>query len=137
MAQEPRVSTPIVKVGLVTIDAAGRMLVVRKRGGRTYILPGGKPEGEESDHTCLARELMEELGVHLRGASVYLGTFGAMAADMVGTMVMVRAYRGELHGDPSPQAEIEEMRWVDMRNPDVPLSESILTGVIPAVLRGS
>jgi 8-oxo-dGTP diphosphatase len=125
----------IVKVGLVATDERGRLLVVRKRGGRTFILPGGKPEGDESDLSCLARELLEELGVHMRGAPAYLGTFGAPAADMPGSCVMLRAYRADIHGDPRPLAEIEEMRWIDPQAPDVAIADSIANGVIPALPR--
>lgn len=123
----------IVKVGLVALDAKGRLLVVRKRGGRTFILPGGKPEGDESDLSCLSREVLEELGVHVHGAPAYLGTFGAPAADMPESCVMVRAYRADLHGDPTPQAEIDEMRWIDPSAPDVLIADSIRNGVIPAL----
>jgi len=125
----------ILKIGLIVLDDEDRLLVVRKRGGRTFILPGGKPEGDESDLSCLARELMEELGVNIHGAPAYVGTFGAPAADIAGSTVMVRAYHGQIHGNPQAQAEIDEMRWIDMRAPDVLIADSIRNGVIPALLK--
>jgi 8-oxo-dGTP diphosphatase len=49
------------KVGLAVVSG-DRLLVVRKRGTGTFILPGGKPEGSEGDLATLAREVDEELG---------------------------------------------------------------------------
>ncbi|WP_457489191.1 NUDIX domain-containing protein, partial [Tardiphaga sp. P5_C10] len=59
----------IVKIGLAVTDGA-RLLLVRKRGGRSYILPGGKPEQGESDFQALAREVEEELGCSIDTYSV-------------------------------------------------------------------
>lgn len=123
----------IVKIGLILQDDAGRLLIVRKHGGRTFILPGGKPDADESDMTCLMREVMEELGVHVYGNIDYLGTYGAPAADMEDRMVMVRAYRGQVHGDPTPRSEIAEMHWMDIHDPDVPIADTIRKGIIPAI----
>jgi 8-oxo-dGTP diphosphatase len=124
---------PIIKIGLVKIDERGRLLVVRKHGGRTFILPGGKPEGDESDVSCLMRECHEEVGVGIVGAPVLIGTFGAPAADMKDRVVLVRAYTAQTVGEPVPQAEIEEIHWLDVDAPAVPIADSIRNGVIPTV----
>jgi 8-oxo-dGTP diphosphatase len=80
----------IVKIGLA-ITEANRLLLVRKRGGVSYILPGGKPEAGEDDYQALAREVDEELGCKLDIASlVFLGAFSDVAADMKNTVVTVR-----------------------------------------------
>lgn len=125
----------ILKIGLVTFNDAGELLVVRKRGGKTFILAGGKPEGAETDIAALAREVDEELGVTLASNPEYMGTYGAVAADMPTHMVMVRAYRGSLVGNPEPQNEIEELRWINPESPGVPIAESIANGVLPALRR--
>lgn len=122
----------IVKIGLVTLDDRGRVLVVRKEGGATFILPGGKPEGsDESDMACLERELGEELGVRPSGALDYMGRFSAPAADRPGDTVVLRAWRGAIHGEPSPRAEIAELRWIDPASPDVPIATSITEHLLP------
>jgi len=125
----------IVKIGLVATNDDGHLLVVRKHGGVTFILPGGKVEEDETDIQTLARELPEELGVTLAPGATSMGTFGAIAADMPTHMVMVRAYRGTFVGEPSPQAEIAELRWIDPAAPDVPIAESISNGILPALRR--
>jgi 8-oxo-dGTP diphosphatase len=101
----------ILKVGLAVTDM-DRLLVVRKKGGSSYILPGGKPESGEDDLQALTREIEEELGCQLDLATiVFLGSFSDSAADMVNTTVTVRLYAAQLIGDPAPQSEIENLKW--------------------------
>jgi hypothetical protein len=65
-------------VAAVIADGDGRVLLVRKRGSRTFIQPGGKREAGEDALTTLARELHEELGVTMRADSARrLGEFEA------------------------------------------------------------
>ncbi|KAB2897185.1 MAG: NUDIX domain-containing protein, partial [Dokdonella sp.] len=47
-------------VAAVIADDAGRVLLVRKRGSRIFIQPGGKPVAGEDALATLARELAEE-----------------------------------------------------------------------------
>ena len=46
----------ILKIGVAVTDA-DRLLLVRKKGTGSYILPGGKPEEGESDLQALKREV--------------------------------------------------------------------------------
>ena len=118
---------PIVIVAGVIRDAAGRVLLVRKRGTAVFMQPGGKPEEGESDLAALARGLDEELGCRLVEASVrYLGDVEADAAFERGRRVRASVYDVAVAGDIRPGGEIAEMRWVDPRASDVPLAA--LTG---------
>lgn len=120
----------IEKVGLAALDGE-RLLVVRKRGGSLFILPGGKPEREEGDLAALSRELDEELGCSVSSPSLS-GVFTDRAAGIADAVVVVRLYRGDLLGAPLPQAEIEELAWLDIRKPDsLPLAPSIVNGILP------
>ena len=124
----------IEKVGLAAIED-GRLLVVRKRGGAVFILPGGKPEGGESDLEALARELDEELGCAVT-SPVLQGTFKDVAAGQDDAVVVVRLYSGQIVGDPVPQAEIEETAWLDLRRPgSLPLAPSMVNAIVPHLRR--
>jgi 8-oxo-dGTP diphosphatase len=122
----------IVKIGLAVTDGE-RLLLVRKRGGRSYILPGGKPEHGEDDFQALAREIEEELGCGIIASSVcYLGSFSDIAADLENTVVTVRLYAARLAGTPTPTSEIEQLEWF---NPDlvnrITLAPSLQNQIVP------
>lgn len=101
----------ITKIGLAVVDG-DRMLLVKKRGSDFLILPGGKPEKNETDAQTLSRELEEELGCRVVSDQLnFLGTFSDEAAGMPGVRVTIRLYAGFLVGTPIPQAEIESVVW--------------------------
>jgi 8-oxo-dGTP diphosphatase len=118
------------KVGLATIEG-GCLLVVRKTGTQTFILPGGKPEGAENDLDTLSREVREELGCSICNLR-FEGAFTDIAADMFETIVTIRLYAGKLIGDPHPTSEIEELAWVPLAGPcDLPLAPSLTNKILP------
>ena len=120
----------LMKVGLAMIQE-DHLLVVRKQGTKTFILPGGKPEGGEKDLEALCRELQEELGCTLTEAR-FEGAFTDRAADLVNTVVTVRLYAGTLRGEPRPASEIEELAWVNLSEPiELPLAPSITNQILP------
>jgi 8-oxo-dGTP diphosphatase len=122
----------IVKIGLaVTIE--NRLLLVRKKGGESYILPGGKPELGEDDRQALIREIEEELGCGIDlDTFSYLGSFSDIAADLLNTTVTVRLYTAGLIGSPSPQSEIEKLAWFrpDAES-DLSLAPSLQNHIVP------
>jgi 8-oxo-dGTP diphosphatase len=122
----------IIKIGLAVVQD-GRLLLVRKRGSDCYILPGGKPERGEDDRTALRRELREELGCTLNPRRVrYLGAFHDRAAGLSDTEVMVKLYAGTLVGNPSPQAEIEQLIWFDPHtDASSELAPSLRNSIVP------
>jgi 8-oxo-dGTP diphosphatase len=121
-------------VGAIILDEAGRLLTVRKRGTQRFMLPGGKREPGEDDATALAREVREELGVAIVSA-VLLGRFEAPAANEPGATVRSCAYRIEIEGEISIQAEIEELLWIDpAAPPDVPIAPLLVRQILPALI---
>ncbi len=86
-----------------------KLLIVRKK--QTWILPGGKPEQNESDISCLIREVSEELsGTKLENISYYRGFEGRTPHK--GDVVQVRVYFAKIKGDLYlPSAEICEYAW--------------------------
>jgi 8-oxo-dGTP diphosphatase len=121
----------ILKIGLAVTDG-DRVLLVKKRGGHRFILPGGKPEVGEEDLQTLQREIHEELGCVIEAKSIeFLGSFTDWAADMTDVTVTVRLYKGRLIGRPSPKSEIESLRWVGNREDESSLAPSLRNQILP------
>lgn len=96
------------------IGQDGKTLLVRKRGTRAFMQPGGKIEQHEEAITALLRELHEELGLVVHPSHpVYLGRFLAPAANEPGWTVEAELFRVHIPGGVTPAAEIEEIAWVD------------------------
>lgn len=120
----------IEKIGLAVVED-GRLLVVRKRGGESFILPGGKPEREENDLAALAREIDEELGCSVTNVNLE-GVFADVAAGLDDAVVVVRLYSGKLQGEFGPRSEIEQQEWLELRRPPkLPLAPSITNSILP------
>jgi 8-oxo-dGTP diphosphatase len=122
----------ITKIGLAVMDG-DRILLVKKRGAEFLILPGGKPEKNETDAETLSRELQEELGCHLVSDQLaYLGTFSDEAAGMPDVHVTIRLYAGLLVGSPIPHAEIDSIVWWEPTEHDHSvLAPSLKNSILP------
>ena len=139
-AQTPGLATAhhreILKVGAAVL-VMGRLLIVRKKGTPSYILPGGKPEQGENDSQTLVREIQEELGCELNPQSIeFLGSFSDSAADLLNTKVTIRLYAAQLVGDPSPRAEIETIKWYCPNfDSDYSLAPSLRNQIVPFLFK--
>jgi len=119
-------------------DRAGRVLLVRKRGTKAFMQPGGKLDAGEDDITALSREISEELGCILDTESVLpLGAFDAVAANEPGFRVEANLYRVDVTGEISPSREIDEAIWVDPASPpDIHLAPLTRDHVLPLASQG-
>ncbi|QRY82088.1 NUDIX domain-containing protein [Pseudomonas sp. PDNC002] len=118
------------------LDDGGRLLLVRKRGTRAFMLPGGKHEPGETAIQALLRELGEELDLHLSpNALIPLGHFQADAANEPGMRVDAHVFIASLPHSVQPAAELEELAWL---NPDGETPQNLAPllreQVIPALL---
>ncbi len=96
------------------IGADGHTLLVRKRGTRAFMQPGGKIEAGEQPVHALVRELEEELGLRIDPAQArYLQQFSAPAANEPGHVVQAEVFLIRIDTPVTPAAEIEEVRWID------------------------
>lgn len=114
-------------------DNAGRMLVVRKRGTRVFMQPGGKIDAGETPSQALQREVYEELGVTLDVDSfTWLSREHAVAANEANTQVVADVFTVANTHWPAftLTAEIEEAHWLEAQD-DVPLAALTKEKIIP------
>jgi 8-oxo-dGTP diphosphatase len=119
-------------------DEAGRVLLVRKRGTKAFMQPGGKLDAGEDDVTALSREILEELGCLLVRASVRpLGAFDAVAANEPGLRIKGNLYHADITGEVTPSREIDEAIWIDPASPgDIHLAPLTRDHVLPLASTG-
>lgn len=127
MNQDIRIAAAII------LNRQGRMLMVRKRGTRFFMQPGGKIDAGETPLQALIRELREELALDLSpGLFRAHGSFSDRAANEDGHTVTAQLFSAFLDLDPEPQAEIEAILWqpLDLA-PQVPVAPLSLNHVLP------
>nr|WP_176697630.1 NUDIX domain-containing protein [Arthrobacter koreensis] len=102
-------------------DSDGRILLVRKRGTRKFMQPGGKLEAGEDFRTAAAREVNEELGLAVApGVLADIGRWYGPAANEANTYIDAGLFSLNLEGPrgtgsavvPQAAAEIEETLWL-------------------------
>ena len=130
-------SEPIRIVAALIRDEAGRVLLVRKRGTTAFMQPGGKHDPGEDDVAALARELDEELGCRVvRDWARPLGVFDCIAANEPERRVHAAVYAVEVTGAVAARAEIDEIAWIDPRQPpDIHLAPLTRDHVLPLAQR--
>ncbi|MBO0130691.1 MULTISPECIES: NUDIX hydrolase [Agrobacterium] len=123
----------IIIAAAVLLNERRQMLVVRKRGTTQFMQPGGKIDPGETPQQALHRELAEEIGLTLPDHAVrYEGVFREEAANEPGADVVAHAFIARLHTEVLPQAEIEEVRWLDLdAKPDLPIARLTETRMLP------
>ncbi len=117
----------------VILDEQGRLALVRKRGTKAFMQPGGKLEIDETPEACLRRELHEELAIEPGRARMRaLGTFAAPAANEPDAVVEAALYFVEGRFELKPAAEIAEVIWLDPTAiADVQLAPLTRNAVLP------
>ena len=121
------------KVGLLIVREK-RLLLCRKRRGTTLlILPGGKPEGDETEEQALGREIEEELGTTV-SAIEHCGRYEDEAAGDP-RRVNISLYTGLLAGEPVASGEIAELIWFGLGDDTELISPSLRRQILPDLLR--
>lgn len=102
----------LIKKSAMAIIRGNKLLVVRKKGSRDCLMPGGKPKRGESAVDALRRELLEEISCSVDDASLaLLGHFEDFTSDGK-SRVAIDLFAGEIAGEPKPSSEIEEVLWI-------------------------
>ena len=104
-------------VGAALVDDRGRVLVAQRGSGLLaglWEFPGGKVEAGESDLAALARECVEELGVHI-APQAFLGEVpldGVVAGGEPGASTL-RVWSGRITAGELVAHEHTELRWLE------------------------
>lgn len=125
----------IEKYGLLIIKE-GEFLINREFGTKFFLMPGGRPKGDEDFRDCLKREIMEELGCEIiDGTLNFFATFEDVAINDRDALVRISLYLGEIKGEPQVNSEIEEIKWFGKGDDTRLLSPIIKNKILPEVLK--
>jgi mutator protein MutT len=124
--------SPIIVVLAAIVERDGRLLVTRRVEGThlagLWEFPGGKCEAGETHEACLARELMEELGVSCDVGVEVFTTEHAYPDRIVRLHFRACTIAGE------PRALLgQEIRWVERSALDTltfPPADAALIGIL-------
>lgn len=132
----PPASANLKMVTAAVLYQKGKLLIARRPAGdklaNKWEFPGGKMEDGETPQACLARELLEELGIGVR-VGAYLGE--NLFRYPHGSIRLL-AYRISWEtGQLNPQVH-DEIKWVsleeldqyDFAPADVPFVEKLMSG---------
>lgn len=128
------ISVDIRKAGGIIIRD-GKLLVARSHGKETFIMPGGKPEGDETPKQTLVRELKEELNLSIvEGDLELFGTYRATAADRPDKIVEMTVFVVKnIASEPIASAEIAELAWISAAPENITVGSIIIHDVLPAL----
>ena len=123
---------------LITVAAAiilnnqQQLLVVRKKNTEFFMQVGGKLEPNELPEVTMLREIQEEIGCEAR-IEKFIGRFETMAANEPDHQLVSYVYFVELNEQPHIDAEIAEMKWIDLDDTDTRLAPLTKEVAIPWV----
>ncbi|MFH0905285.1 MAG: NUDIX domain-containing protein [bacterium] len=118
--------------GIIIRD--GRLLVERSLGKEFFIAPGGSIEQGETPRQALIRELQEEFAIDVVEADLEeFGVFYASAAGQEAKIVRMDVFTVKnWNGEPQPNSEVEEIRWITSEIPkDIKVGSVFKHEVLP------
>lgn len=102
----------IKKVGADIIKNRKLLVVSKKKYPDQFMLPGGKPEKNETELETLTRELQEELQLRVISTKL-LGKHETTSMFETEPLTMT-VYLTKVHGTPTPDTEIASYKWIDI-----------------------
>ena len=129
----------MVVVAVALVDAERRILLQQRAPGRAmaglWEFPGGKMEPGELPEAALARELEEELGIHVEGDSLEPACFASAPvgeSHMILLLYICRTWRGEPH--PLDASALKWLQPGEMRAEEMPPADRPLIAMLDALI---
>ena len=106
-------------MNVITVAAAiilnqhKQLLLVRKKNTQFFMQVGGKLEPNEAPEQTMIREIAEEISANAEIVQ-FIGRFETRAANEAGHQLISYVYQVNLDQAPQIDAEIAEMKWIDL-----------------------
>ena len=123
-------------MNVITVAAAiilnqhKQLLLVRKKNTQFFMQVGGKLELNELPEQTMLREIEEEISTTAQ-IQQFLGRFETLAANEAGHQLVSYVYQVNLDHAPKMDAEIAEMKWIDLDHDQTLLAPLTREVVIP------
>ena len=114
----------------VILNDQYQLLLVRKKNTQFFMQVGGKLEPNEAPEQTMLREIEEEISVsgHIQQ---FIGRFETKAANEADHQLVSYVYLVQLDQFPTIDAEIAEMKWIDLDDKQTLLAPLTKEIVIP------
>ena len=114
----------------VILNEQQQLLLVRKKNTEYFMQVGGKLEPDELPEQTMLREIDEEIGGQAT-IQKFIGRFETPAANEANHLLVSYVYQVELNQFPKIDAEIVEMKWIDLDDQQTLLAPLTQQVVIP------
>ena len=114
----------------VILNDQNQLLLVRKKNTQYFMQVGGKLERNEAPEKTMLREIVEEISTSAQ-IQQFIGRFETLAANEAGYQLVSYVYQVNLDQTPKMDAEIAEMKWIDLDDNQTLLAPLTKEVVIP------
>ncbi|MCO8101625.1 NUDIX domain-containing protein [Acinetobacter indicus] len=116
----------------IILNEQQQLLLVRKQHTECFMQVGGKLESNEPPEQTICREIAEEIGCQAQ-IKQFVGCFETATANEPDHRLVSYVYYVQLDQDPQVQAEIAEMKWIELEDKTTRLAPLTTEVVIPWV----
>ena len=114
----------------VILNDKNQLLLVRKQNTQFFMQVGGKLEPNEPPEQTMLREILEEISVQAE-ITEFIGRFETKAANEADFQLVSYLYQVDVEQTPKINAEIAEMKWIDLDDAQTLLAPLTKEIVIP------
>ena len=114
----------------IILNDKNQLLLVRKKNTQFFMQVGGKLEPNEAPEHTMIREIAEEISAKAE-IEQFIGRFETEAANEAGHQLISYVYCVNLDQVPKIDAEIAEMKWIDLDDDQTLLAPLTKDVVIP------